>query len=96
MYKVTSAVTISGGRNINICHFVSYAFTEDEIIMYDDKTVTRKIDENLSNNVKFQREVCAITHCLDHSTSTFLDNQANDVKILTGVSQQKKMNIFQN
>ena len=61
-------------------HFISYVFTEDEIIMYVDKTVTRKIDENLSSNVKFQREVCAVTYCLDHSPSTFLNDQANECK----------------
>ena len=76
MYKLTSAVTRSGGKNINMGHIISYVFTEDEIIVYDDKTVTRKIDENLSSNVKFQREVCAVTYCLDHSTLTFLDDQA--------------------
>ena len=78
MYKLTSAVTRIGGRNINMSHFISSVFTEDEIIMYDDKTVTRKIDENLSSKVKFQREACAVTYCLDHSPSTFLDDQANE------------------
>ena len=78
MYKLTSAVTRIGGKNINMGHFVSYVFTEDEIIMYDDKTVRIKIDENLSSNVKFQREVCAVTYCLDHSPSTFLNDQANE------------------
>ena len=67
MYKLTSAVTRIGGRNINMGHFISYVFTEDEIIIYDNKTVTRKIDENLSSNVKFQRVLCAVTYCLDHS-----------------------------
>ena len=61
-------------------HFISYGFTEDEIIMYDDKTVARKIDENLSSNVRFQGEVCEVIYCLDHSTSTFLDNHANECK----------------
>ena len=60
MYKLTSAVTRSRGRNINMGNFIKYVFTEDEIITYDDKTVTRKIDENLSRNVKFQREGCAV------------------------------------
>ena len=46
--------------------------------MYEGETVTRKIDENLSSNVKFQREVCAVTYCLDHSPSTFLNDQANE------------------
>ena len=78
MYKLTSAVTRIGGRNINMDYFISYVFTEDEIIMCDDKTVTRKIDENLSSNVKFQRKVCTVTYCLDHSTSTFLDDQDNE------------------
>ena len=78
MYKLTSAVTRSVARNINMGHFIIYVFAEDEIIMYDDKIVTRKIDENLSSNVKFQREVCAVTYCLDHSPSTFLDGQANE------------------
>ena len=78
MYKLTSAVTQIGGRNINMGHFISYVFTEDEIIIYDDKTVTRKIDENLSSNVKFQREVCAVIYCLDHSPSTFLNEQVNE------------------
>ena len=78
MYKLTSAVTRIGGRNINMGHLISYVFTEDEIIMYDDKTVTRKIDENLSSNVKFQKEVCAVTYCLDHSPSTILNDQANE------------------
>ena len=58
-------------------HFISYVFTEDEIIMYDYKTVTRKIDENLSSNVKFQREVCPVTYCLHHCQSIFLVDQAN-------------------
>ena len=53
MYKLTSAVTRSGGRNVNMGHFISCVFTEDEIIMYDDKTVSGKIDENLLRNVKF-------------------------------------------
>ena len=48
------------------------------MIMYDDKSVTRKIDENLSSNVKFQRVVCAVNYCLDHSPSTFLNEQANE------------------
>ena len=61
-------------------HFISYIFTEDEIIIYDDKTVTRKIDENLLSNVKFRREVCAVTYCLDHSAWTFLNGQANECK----------------
>ena len=65
MYTLTSEVTRSGGRNVNAGHFISYVFTEDEIIIYDDKTVKRKIDENLSSNSKFQREVCAVTYCLD-------------------------------
>ena len=59
-------------------HFISEVFTEYEIIMFDDKTVTRKIDENLLSNVKFPREVCAVTYCLDHSASTILDDQANE------------------
>ena len=80
MYKLASTVTQSGGRNINIGYFTCYVFTEDEIIMYEDKTATRKIDENLSSNVKFHREVCAVTYCLDNSTSTFLDNQDNGCK----------------
>ena len=80
MYKLTSAVTRSGGRNINMGHFISYVFTEDEIIMYDDKTVTRKTDENLSSNVKFQKEVCAVAYCLDHSPWTFLDDKTNECK----------------
>ena len=46
--------------------------------MYDDKTAKRKIDENLSSNVKYQREVCSVTCCLDYSPSTFLDDQANE------------------
>ena len=58
--KLTSAVTRSGGRNINMGNFIKCVFTEDEIITYDDKTVTRKNDENLSRNVKFQREACAV------------------------------------
>ena len=78
MYKLTSAVTRSGGRNVNMGHFISCVFTEDEIIMYDDKTVSGKIYENLSRNVKFQREVCAVTYCLDHSPSIFLDDQKNE------------------
>ena len=77
MYKLTSAVTQSGGRNINMGHFISYAFTEDEIIMFGDK-LTRKIDKNVSSNVKFHREVCAVTNCLDHSPLTFLYDQANE------------------
>ena len=80
MYKLTFAVTRSGGRNINMGHFISYVFTEDEIIMYDDKTVTRKTDENLSSNVKFQRELCAVAYCLDHSPWTFLADKANECK----------------
>ena len=80
MYKLTSAVTRSGGRNINMGHFISYVFTEDEIIMYDDKTVTRKTDENLSSNVKFQKEVCAVAYCLDNSPWTFLDDKTNECK----------------
>ena len=55
MYKLSSAVTGSYLRNINMGPFISYIFIEDEIIVYDDKTVKRKIDENLSNNVKFQK-----------------------------------------
>ena len=57
IYKLTPAVARIGGRNINMGHFISYIFTEDEIIKCDNKTVTRKIDKNLSSNVKFQREV---------------------------------------
>ena len=72
MYKLTPAVARVSGRNINMGHFISYVFTEDKTIMYDNKTVTRKIDKNLS------REVCAVTYCLDHSPSTFLDDQANE------------------
>ena len=60
MYKLTSAVARCGGRNINMGNFIKYVFTEDEIITYEDKTVTRKNDENLSRNVKFQREACAV------------------------------------
>ena len=78
MWKLTFAVTRSGGKNINMGHFISYVFTEDETIMYDYKTVTRKIDENLSSNVKFQREVCPVTYCLHHSQSIFLVDQANE------------------
>ena len=59
-------------------HFISYVFTEDEIIMLEDKTVTRNIDENLPSNVKFKREIYAVTYGLDHSPSTFLDDQANE------------------
>ena len=64
MYKLASTVTQSGGRNIIIGYFTSYVFTEDEIIMYDDKTATRETDENLSSNVKFHREVCAVSYLL--------------------------------
>ena len=78
MYKLMSAATRSEGRNTDMNHFISYVFIEDEIIMYDDKSVMWKIDENLSSNVKFQREVCAVTYCLDHFPSTFLDEQANE------------------
>ena len=53
MHKLTSAVTRNGGRNINMGHFISNVFTEDKMIVYYDKTIERKIDENLSSNVKF-------------------------------------------
>ena len=53
MHKLTSVVTRNGGRNINMGHFISYVFTEDKMIIYYDKTIKRKIDENLSSNVKF-------------------------------------------
>ena len=38
MCKLKSVVTRSGGRNINMGHFITCVFTEDEIIMHDDKT----------------------------------------------------------
>ena len=60
MYKLTSVITRGARRNVNMGPFVSYVFTEHEIIMIDEKTVKRKTDENLSSNVKFQREVCAV------------------------------------
>ena len=41
MYKLKSAVTRSSGRNVNMGHFISYVFTVDEIIMYDEKTVKK-------------------------------------------------------
>ena len=53
MYYMTSAVTRIGGRNVNMGHFIGYVFTEDEIIMYDEKTVKRKTGENLSSNFNF-------------------------------------------
>ena len=43
--------------------------------MLNDKTVTRKIDENVSSNVKIQRELCAVTYWLDRSRSAFLEGQ---------------------
>ena len=43
MYKLMSTVTHSGGRNINMSHFISYVFTEDEIIILDDKTLQERL-----------------------------------------------------
>ena len=92
MYKLSSAVTGSDRRNINMGPFISYIFIEDEIIVYDDKTVKRKIDENLSNNVKFQKgSICS--YLLLRSFS--IDDQVNECKKFDWVSQQKKMKIFQ-
>ena len=77
IYKLSSAVTGSYLRNINMGPFISYIFIEDEIIVYDDKTVKRKIDENLSNNVKFQKgSICS--YLLLRSFS--IDDQANECK----------------
>ena len=77
MYKLSSAVTGSDRRNINMGPFISYIFIEDEIIVYDDKTVKRKIDENLSNNVKFQKgSICS--YLLLRSFS--IDDQDNECK----------------
>ena len=39
MHKLMSAATRSGGRNTDMSHFISCVFIEDEIIMYDDKSV---------------------------------------------------------
>ena len=106
MCKPTFAVTRSGGKNMNMGHFISYVFTEDEKIMYDYKAVTRKIDENLSSNVKFQRKVCPVTYCLHHSQSIFLVDQANkcetfdwnvtaieDEYILKSVTDESEVNL---
>ena len=74
---MTSAVTRIGGRNVNMGHFISYVFTEGEIIMHDEKTVKRKTDENLSSNFKFQGEVYTVTYYLDHSSLNVLDEWNN-------------------
>ena len=41
------------------------------------KKLLKKTDEKFSSNVKFQREVCAVTYCFDHHLSDSLDDKAN-------------------